>query len=66
MRLKSRKPCARGNQGINGIKIPLQIIELAAYRCFDFAATRLFLFGDIEKSSSCLTTIVSRLVLAMI
>ena len=66
MRLKSRKPCARGDQGINGIKISLQVIELTAYRCFDFPATKLFLFGDIEKSSSCLTTIVSRLMPAMI
>lgn len=47
MRLKSRKPCTRGDQGINGIKISLQVIELTAYRCFDFPATRLFLFGDI-------------------
>ena len=51
MRLKSRKPCARNDQGINGIKISLQVVELAANGCFDFPAPRLFLFGDIEKSS---------------
>ena len=66
MRLKSRKACTIGDQGVNGIKVALQIVELAAYRCFDFPATRLFLFGDIEKRSSCPTTIISRLVLAMI
>ena len=66
MRLESRKPCTRSDQGINGIKISLQVIELKAYRRFDFPATGLFLFGDIEKSSTCPTAIVSRLVPAMI
>ena len=66
MRLKSRRPCTRGDQGIDDIKILLQVIELTAYRCFDFSTTRFFLFGDIEKSRSYLTTIISRLVLAMI
>ena len=66
MRLKSRKACTTGDQGINGIKVSLQVIELTAYRCMDFPTTRLFLFGDIEKSSTCPTAIVSRLVPAKI
>ncbi len=66
MRLKSRKPCTRSDQGINGIKISLQVVELTAYCCFDFPVTRLFLSGDIEKSSSGPASIVSRLMLAMI
>jgi hypothetical protein len=31
MGLQARKHCPRGDQGINGIKIPLQVIELAEY-----------------------------------
>ena len=66
MHLKSRKTCATGDQGINGIKISLQVVELAAYCGVYFLSARLFLFGDNEKSRSCPTTIVSRRVLAKI
>ena len=65
----SLSPDTRGaptSQGINGIKVSLQVIELTAYRCMDFPTTRLFLFGDIEKSSTCPTANVSRLVPAKI
>ncbi len=32
--------------GIDGIKIPLQVVELASYRSFYLATAWLFLFGN--------------------
>jgi hypothetical protein len=62
MRRQARKLCARGDQGIDSIKITLQVVELAAYCCFYFAAAWLLLFGDIEESSACPPAIISGLV----
>ena len=64
MDLKSRKACTRGDQGINGIKISLQVVELAAYCGFDLPPAWPLLFGDIEESSTCFAPIVSRLMFA--
>ena len=62
MHLKSRKPCARVDQGVNGIKISLQVVKLVAYCSFYLPAALLLLFGDIKESSTCPATIISRLV----
>jgi hypothetical protein len=66
MHLKSRKPCTRGDQIVNGIKISLQVDELAAYCGLDLPSAWLLLFGNTEEDGTCLTTIVSGLVLANI
>ena len=60
MNLESRKACARGDQGIYGIKVALQIVELAAYCCFDLPPAWPLLFGDIEESCTCFASVVSR------
>jgi hypothetical protein len=59
MRLQARKLCARGDQGIDGTKITLQVVELVAYSGFYLAAAWLLLFVDIEESSACPPTIIS-------
>ena len=64
MGLQARKPCPGSNQGVDGIKTSLQIVELAAYCGFYLPPARLLLFGDIEESSTCLAAIISRLMLA--
>jgi hypothetical protein len=50
---QARKLCARGDLGINCIRITLHVVELAAYCCFHLAAAWLLLFGDIEENSAC-------------
>ena len=37
MALKIRRPCSNCDHGVDGIQIVLQIVELAAYCCDDFA-----------------------------
>jgi len=37
MGLQARKHCARGDQGIDSIKIPLQVVKLTVYGGFNFA-----------------------------
>ena len=64
MGLQARKHCTRGDQGIDSIKITLQVVKLAAYSGLYFASPWLFLFGYIEKSSTSPTTIISGLVSA--
>jgi hypothetical protein len=64
MGLEAQKHCARGDQGIDSIKITLQVVKLAEYGGLYFASPWLFLFGYIEKSSMCPTTIISGLVYA--
>jgi hypothetical protein len=59
MRRQARKLCARGDQGIDGIKITLQVVKLAAYCSFYLAAAWLLLFSDIEENSACPPTIIS-------
>jgi len=59
MGLQARKHCTRGDQGIDGIKIPLQVVELASYRGFYAATTRLFLFGNSEEIGTCLAAVIS-------
>jgi len=49
MGLQAGKHCTRGDQGIDGIKIPLQVVELASYGGFYLSMTRLFLFGNSER-----------------
>jgi hypothetical protein len=66
MGLQARKHCARGDQGIDSIKIPLQVVKLTVYGGFYFASPWLSLFGYIEKSSTCPTTIISGLVSAKV
>ena len=66
MRRQAQKLCARGDQGIDGIKITLQIVKLAAYCGFHLAAAWLLLFGDIEESSACSPPIISGPVLTKI
>jgi hypothetical protein len=62
MGLQAQKHCTRGDQGIDSIKIPLQIVELMSYCGFYLPAAWLLLFGDIEKSRTSSTLIISRLV----
>jgi hypothetical protein len=62
MHFKSRTPCARVDQGVNGIKISLQVVKLAAYCSFYLPVAWLLLFGDIKESSTCPAKIISRLV----
>ena len=62
--LKDRKACARNDQSIDGIKISLQVVELAAYGGIYFPPAWPFLFGDIEESGTRPAAIISRLVLA--
>jgi hypothetical protein len=64
--LQSRKPCAGVDQGINGIKVSLQVVELPAYCGLDLPAPRLLLFGDIEENCTCSAAIVSGLMFAEI
>ena len=64
MGLQARKHCTRGDHGIYGIKIPLQVFKLTAYGGFYFASPWLFLLGYIQKSSTCPTAIISELVYA--
>jgi hypothetical protein len=59
MRRQARKLCARCEQGIDSIKITLQIVKLAAYCGFYHAAAWLLLFGDIEERSACPPAIIS-------
>jgi hypothetical protein len=59
MRLQGRKPGPRGDEGIDGIKIPLQVVELVAYCGFYLAAAWLLLFGNVEEDSTCPTPIIS-------
>jgi hypothetical protein len=66
MRRQARKLCARGDQGIDGIKITLQVVKLAAYCSFYLAAAWLLLFSDIEENSACPPTIISGPVFAKI
>ena len=66
MRRQHRKLCNRGDQGIDSIKIPLQVVELAANCGFYLAAAWLLLFGDIEESRACPPTIISRTVFTKI
>ena len=66
MGLQARKHGTRSDQGIDSIKIPLQIVELTAYGGFDFPAAWLLLFGDIEGSNTGPTTIETWLVFAKI
>ena len=48
MGLQARKHCTRHDQGIDSIKISLQIVQLKAYGDFYLPAARLLLFGYIE------------------
>jgi hypothetical protein len=66
MGLQARKHGTRSDQGIDSIKIPLQIVELSVYGSFYLSAAWLLLFGDIEESSTSPTTIVTWLVLTKI
>ena len=59
MRLQGRKAYTRSNQGINGIKIPIQIVELRADYGVYLAATWLLLLGDIEEMGTCQATVIS-------
>jgi hypothetical protein len=59
MRRQARKLCTRGDQGIDGIKMTLQIVKLAAYCCLYLADAWLLLFSDIEESSACPPPIIS-------
>jgi len=54
MRLQARKACPRGDEGIDGIKIPLQIVELVVYCGVYLAATWLLLLGNTEETGRCL------------
>ena len=62
MGLQAGKHCARGDQGIDSFKIPLQLVDLATYCGFYLVASLFLLFGDIEENSTCLATIISGLV----
>jgi hypothetical protein len=66
MRHQARKLCASCDQGIDSIKITLQVVELAAYCGFYLAAAWLLLFGDIKESSAGPPTIISGLVFTKI
>jgi len=66
MRLKGRKPCPRSDQGIDGIKISLQVVELTAYCSIDLATAWLLLFSDIEENSTCPAPIIAGLEFAKV
>jgi hypothetical protein len=66
IRPQAGKACSRSDQGVNRIKIPLQLAELAAYCGFYLPPAWLLLFGDIKESDTCPTTIISRPELAKI
>jgi hypothetical protein len=66
MRLQAGKLCTRGDQGIDGFKIVLQVVELATYCSFYLAAAWLLLFGDIEENSTCPSSIIAGLMLAKV
>jgi hypothetical protein len=52
MALQAGKQCTRSDQGINGTKISLQIVELATYCDFYLAAALFPLFGNIQEVSA--------------
>ena len=54
MGLQARKHCTKSDQGIDSIKIALQMVELTAYCGFYLPAAWLLLFSDIEESSTSL------------
>ena len=64
--LQARKACSGSDQGIDGIKIALQIVELTAYRSFNFATARLLLLGHIEEVGTCLSAVIAGTVLTQI
>ena len=66
MGLQAGKHCARGDQGIDSFKSPLQEAELATYCGFYLAASWFLLFGDIEEKSACSFAIIAGLVLATV
>jgi hypothetical protein len=66
MGLQAGKHCARDDQGIDSIKILLQVVELATYCGFYLAASGFLLFGDIEEKSACSSAIIAGLVLAKV
>jgi hypothetical protein len=59
MGLQARNHCTRGDQGIDSIKIPLQVVKLTVYGGFYVVSPWLFLFGYMQESSSCPPTIIS-------
>ncbi|MCP9889145.1 hypothetical protein KBY96_14580 [Cyanobium sp. ATX 6A2] len=59
MGLQARKHCPRGDQDINGIKIPLQVIELAAYGCLYCGATGLLLLGNSKEVGTSLLSVIA-------
>jgi hypothetical protein len=48
MGLQAGKHCTRSDQGIDGFKIPMQVVVLATYCGFYLAAALFLLLGDIE------------------
>lgn len=55
MRLQFQTPGPRSDQSIDGIKISLQVVELAPYRGFYLAAVWLLLLGYAEEVGTCPT-----------
>ncbi len=66
MRLQTRKPGPISDQGIDSIKITLQVVELAANSGFYVSTARLLLFGDIEEYRMCPATILLELMFAKV
>ena len=52
--------------GINGIKITLQVVDLATNVCLDFGATRLLLLGNSEEVGMSFTAVTTWLVYSSI
>ncbi len=66
MGLQAGKRCTSGDQGIDGFKISLQVVELATYCGVYLAAAWFLLFCNIEKKRTCPAPIIAGLVFAKI
>ena len=66
MPIEAGKACPKGDQGINGFRILLQVVELPAFCGFDLATGWFLLFDDIKGNCTCLAAIVSGPVFAKV